>query len=331
MLIFVIKRILQLIPIIILLSFVTFVIINLPPGDFLTTYINNLRQSGAEITDEYIKALEARYGLNEPFMVQYYKWFTSFLSGNMGYSFEWNRNVNDLIAERLGNTIFLSFSSIILIWLVAFPLGFYSATHQYTAPDYIFTSVSFLGMSIPEFLFALVVMWIYFSFTGNFQSGMYAPEFSGQPLSWAKFASMVKYMWMPYMIIVITGTAGLFKTFRANLLDELGKPYVMAARAKGVPRRKLLIKYPVRIALIPFISTVGWMLPALISGQTLLAIVMGLPTVAPLLQKSLRSQDMFLAGSILFILCILTVIGTVISDILLAITDPRMRESISKG
>ena len=331
MLRFIIKRILQLIPLVFALSIVTFIIINLPPGDYLTTHINHLRATGAQVTEEQILALEIRYGLNQPMPIQYIRWFSNVLSGNLGYSFEWNRSVNDLIADRLGNTIILSLTSLFLIWLVAFPLGFYSATHQYSATDYVITSVSFLGMSIPEFLLALVMMWLWFAMTGNFISGMYANEFITQGMSWAKFVSMLQHLWMPYLIIVITGTAGLFKTFRANLLDELDKPYVQAARARGVPYLKLLIKYPVRIALIPFISTVGWMLPGLISGQTLLAIVMGLPTLAPLLQSSLRSQDMFLAGSILFILCILTVIGTVISDILLAITDPRMRTAIEKG
>ena len=331
MLVFVIKRFLQLIPLVFSLTLVTFIIINLPPGDFLTTYINQLRAQGAVVTEEQIMALEARYGLGQPLYVQYFRWLGSILQGDLGYSFQWNRSVNDLIAERLGYTIMLSLTSVLLIWLVAFPLGFYSATNQYSALDYIFTSISFFGMSIPEFLLALCVMWLFFLGTGNFISGMYAAEFVGQPMSWAKFVSMLQHMWMPYLIIVITGTAGLFKTFRANLLDELGKPYVQAARARGVPYKRLLIKYPVRIALIPFISTVGWMLPGLISGQTLLAIVMGLPTLAPLLQSSLRNQDMFLAGSILLILCVLTVIGTVLSDILLAITDPRMREAIRKG
>ena len=314
-----------------LLSLVTFIIINLPPGDFLSTYINQLKATGMVVLEEEIQALEARYGLGHPMHIQYFRWLGNVLQGNLGYSFQWNRHVNDLIAERLGNTLMLSLTSIVLIWLVAFPLGFYSATHQYSATDYVFTSISFFGMSIPDFLLAIIFMWVFFLATGNFISGMYALEFSGQPMSWAKFVSMMQHMWMPYIIIVLTGTAGLFKTFRANLLDELGKPYVQAARAKGVPNRKLLIKYPVRIALIPFISTVGWMLPGLISAQTLLAIVMGLPTLAPLLQSALRGQDMFLAGSILFILCILTVVGTVISDILLAITDPRIREAIGKG
>ncbi|MCL2057786.1 MAG: ABC transporter permease [Oscillospiraceae bacterium] len=331
MLRFAIKRTLQLIPLIILLSMVTFIVINLPPGDFLSTYVNNLRSSGVIVLDEEIKELEARYGLGQPIYVQYFRWIGNVLQGNLGYSFSWNRPVNDLIAERLGNTIILSITSLILIWLVAFPLGYYSATHQYSTSDYVFTSISFLGMSIPNFLLAIVFMWVYFLASGKFLSGMFAIEFTGQPMSWAKFASILQHMWMPYLIIVITGTAGLFKTFRANLLDELGKPYVQAARAKGVPNRRLLIKYPVRIALIPFISTVGWMLPGLISGQTLLAIVMGLPTLAPLLQSSLRSQDMFLAGSILLVLCILTVIGTVISDVLLALTDPRIRDAIGKG
>ena len=325
---YIIKRCIQLVPLIFMLSLVTFIIINLPPGDYLTTYINNLRASGATITNEQIMELEARFGLGDPLLVQFFKWLGNVLTGNLGYSFQWSRSVNSLIAERLGNTIILSLTSVFLIWIVAFPLGFYSATHQYSATDYVFTSVSFFGMSLPEFLLALIMMWLYYLATGKYIGGMYSDEYISQPMSWLKFVDMLKHMWMPYFIIIITGTAGLFKTFRANLLDELGKPYVQAARAKGVPNRKLLIKYPVRIALIPFISTVGWMLPGLISGQTLLAIVMNLPTVAPLLNSALRNQDMYLAGSILFILCILTVIGTVISDILLALTDPRVRNSM---
>ena len=325
MLRFIGKRILILIPLLLVLSIVSFVIIQLPPGDFLTTYIARLRSTGIIVDEEIIRSLEMRFGLNDSMPVQYLKWMARILQGDLGYSFQWSRSVNTLIGERLGYTIALSLSSILLIWLLAFPLGFYSATHQYSIADYATTSLSFLGMSVPEFMLALVMMWLYFQATGSYAGGMYSDEFVQQPMSWAKFMDLLKHMWMPYLIIAITGTAGLFKTFRANLLDEIRKPYVKTARAKGLSNMRLLIKYPVRIALIPFISTVGWMLPGLVSGQTILAIVMNLPTVAPLLNSALRNQDMYLAGSIILILGTLTVIGTVISDILLAVVDPRVR------
>lgn len=328
MLQFIIKRVLILIPLLIVLSIVCFIIIQLPPGDFLTTYIDNLRHQGANINEDTIKSLELRYGMNQPMIVQYFKWAGRVVQGDLGYSFMWNRSVNVLIAERLGYTVTLALTSVLLIWIIAFPLGFYSATHQYSLPDYAFTSISFFGLSIPEFLLSLVFMWLYFLLTGKFGGGMYSEAFVNQPMSWAKFADLLKHIWMPYLVIAITGTAGLFKTFRANLLDELGKPYVQTGRAKGLSNTRLLIKYPVRIALIPFISTIGWMLPGLISGQTIIAIVMNLPTVGPLLISALKNQDMFLAGSIVLILGALTMVGTMISDILLALTDPRTRSEL---
>ena len=328
MLQFIVKRVLILIPLLLLFSVVCFIIIQLPPGDYLTTYINNLISQGADITEEVVDALEVRYGMNEPMVVQYFKWFGRVLQGDLGYSFMWNRSVNVLIAERLGYTIGLSLISVILIWVVSFPLGFYSATHQYSSLDYLFTSISFFGLSIPQFLLALIIMWIYFITTGKFGGGMYSDQFANLPMSWAKLADLLNHMWMPFLVIVISGTAGLFKTFRANLLDELSKPYVLTARAKGVPYLRLLIKYPTRIALIPFISTIGWMLPGLISGQTIISIIMNLPTVGPLLLSALKNQDMFLAGSIVLILGGLTMIGTMLSDILLAITDPRTRNAL---
>ncbi len=328
MLQFIIKRVLILIPLLLAFSLICFIIIQLPPGDFLTTYVNQLRQQGANIDNDTIHALEARYGMNEPMIVQYFKWFGRLMQGDLGYSFVWNRSVNVLIAERLGYTIILSLTSVILIWLIAFPLGFYSATHKYSLPDYLFTGVSFFGLSIPEFLLALILMWAYFAITGKFGGGMYSEEFANLPMSWAKFGDLLRHIWMPYLVIAVTGTAGLFKTFRANLLDEIGKPYVTTARAKGVSNFRLLIKYPGRIALIPFISTIGWMLPGLVSGQTILAIVMNLPTVGPLLISALRNQDMFLAGSIVLILGALTMVGTMLSDILLAFTDPRTRNEL---
>jgi peptide/nickel transport system permease protein len=284
--------------------------------------------SGAKLDDESIKALQAQFGLNDPPVVQYFKWAGGFLRGNLGFSLVYQRSVRLLIGERLGNTITLSFSSLILIWLVAFPLGFYSATHQHTGIDNAARSISFLGMSIPEFMLALCLMWIFFRITGKFSGGMFSEEYANQPMSWAKIVDFFKHMWMPYFIIAFTGTAGLFKVFRVNLIDEMTKPYMKTAIAKGLSYTRALIKYPVRIALIPFVATVGWALPGLVSGQTVLAIVMDLPTVAPLLNAALRNQDMYLGASIIMILGALTMIGTLFSDIILALVDPRVRNSL---
>lgn len=325
---YIVKRFLVIIPLLLLLSIVVFVIIQLPPGDYLTTYINNLRSQGVDVKDEYIDALNARYGLDQPLIVQYGKWFGQILQGNLGYSFQWNRSVNELIGARIGYTITLSLTSVLLIWLLAFPMGFYSATHKYSIGDYTFTAVSFFGVSVPEFLLAIGIMYIYFKATGQYAGGLFSDKYATAPMSWDKFVDMLKHIWIPYLVIAITGTAGLFKTFRANLLDELSKPYVKTARAKGVSHMRLLIKYPVRIAMIPFISTVGWMLPNLISGQTILAMVLSLPTIGPLLITALQNQDMYLAGSIVFVMGVLTMIGTLVSDILLAVTDPRIRNSL---
>ncbi len=328
MLKYTVKRLLILIPLLLVLSILVFVLIQLPPGDYLTTYVNKLRSQGAEVTEDLIKSLEVQYGLNQPMHMQYLRWMRSVLQGNFGYSFSYSKPVNVLLASRLPATIGLSLASVIMIWLLAFPTGFYAATHQYSLGDYAFTSISFFGVSMPQFLLAIVVMYIYFIFTRKYAGGLYSDEFAGKPWTWDKIVNMIQHMWLPMLVIAITGTAGLFKTFRANLMDELSKPYVKTARAKGVSNMRLLIKYPVRIALIPFIATVGWMLPGLISGQTILAQVLSLPTVGPLLITALMNQDMFLAGSIVFIMGALSMIGTLISDILLALTDPRIRTSM---
>jgi peptide/nickel transport system permease protein len=310
------------------LSVVSFIIIQLPPGDFLTSYVNRLRSSGAQLNDENIKSIEAQFGLNDPPVVQYFKWVGGILRGNLGFSLLYQRSVNQLIGERVSYTISLSLSSMLLIWLIAFPLGFYSATHQHTALDNLARSASFFGMSVPEFMLALSLMWVFFKITGKFGGGMYSDEFINQPMSLAKAVDFIKHMWMPYLIIAITGTAGLFKVFRVNLIDEMTKPYMKTAIAKGLSYNRALIKYPVRIALIPFVATVGWALPGLVSGQTILAIVMDLPTVAPLLNGALRNQDMYLGASIIMILGALTMIGTLLSDIILALVDPRVRNSL---
>ena len=319
------KRLLIIIPLLLVLSVVVFVLIQLPPGDYLTSYINTLRAQGGNIDQDTIQQLEMRYGLDQPMYIQYFKWMGRMFQGDFGYSFQWNRPVNELLADRLPCTIALSFTSILLVWIIALPIGFYSATHKYSPLDYGFTTISFLGMSLPDFLLALIVLWLYYAATGTFGGGLYSDAFVNQPFSFAKFVDLLKHVWMPYLVIAITSTAGLIKTFRANLLDEMSKPYVQTARAKGVSNLRLLNKYPVRISLFPFVSTIGWMLPGLISGQTIISIVMNLPTVGPLLLNALKNQDMYLAGSIVFILGVLTMIGTLISDILLALTDPRIR------
>lgn len=323
-----IKRLLIMIPLLLLLSIVVFLIIQLPPGDFLTTYIGKLQSTGMAINDEYIETLKVRYGLDKPMYVQYLKWLGQMLQGNLGYSFVYNRSVNALIGARLATTVTLSIVSLLCIWLVAFPMGLYSAIRKYSFVDNSFTAVSFFGVSVPEFLLAIGIMYVYFQYTGKYAGGLFSDEFANAPWSLAKFADMLNHVWIPLIVIVVTGTAGLFKTFRANLLDELSKPYVKTARAKGVPYIKMLIKYPVRIALIPFISTVGWLFPQLISGQTILSMVLNLPTIGPLLITSLKNQDMFLAGSIVFIMGLMGMIGNLVSDILLALTDPRIRNSM---
>ena len=328
MLQYIVKRTLVLIPLLLALSIVVFIIIQLPPGDYLTTYINQLRSTGMEVTEDQIKALEARYGFDQPMYIQYLKWMKNLLKGDMGYSFVYNRPVNALVGSRLPATIAISLVSTILIWLIAFPIGFYSATHKYSFGDYAFTGISFFGVSVPEFLLAILIMYLYFLVTRKYAGGLYSDVYAGKPWTWDKIVDMLKHVWIPLLVIAITGTAGLFKTFRANLLNELGKPYVKTARAKGVSNMRLLIKYPVRIALIPFIATVGWMLPGLISGQTVLSMVLSLPTVGPLLITALQNQDMYLAGSIVFVMGLMAMIGTLVSDILLAVTDPRIRNSM---
>ncbi len=322
---YIIRRLLGMIPTLLVISVIAFILIQLPPGDFLTSQLQQLQQQGEQISEERIAALRARYGLDEPVHVQYVKWITNFVRGDMGYSFEWNRPVNELIWDRLGYTLVIALASMLFTWVVAFPIGIYSALRQYSLPDYIFTTVGFLGLSTPSFMLALVLMYIGYEWFGVSVGGLFSPEYVAAPWSWGKFVSLLRHVWIPMVVIGMAGTAGLIRIMRANLLDELQKPYVITARAKGVGNIRLILKYPVRIALNPFISTVGWMLPNLFSGATITAVVLSLPTTGPLLLRALKSQDMYLAGSFILVLSSLTVIGTLISDILLAVIDPRIR------
>jgi peptide/nickel transport system permease protein len=314
------------IPTLFLISVVSFVIIQLPPGDFLTTYAAGLAAQGETIDPATLAALRQRYGLGEPFHVQYWRWITGIvLRGDFGQSFEWNRPVADLIWNRLGLTVLLSVATLVFVWAVALPIGIYSALRKYSIGDYVATFVGFIGLATPNFLLALILMYIGFAYFGQSVGGLFSPEYLDQPWSWGKIVDLLAHLWIPMVVIGTAGTAGLIRVMRANLLDEIGKPYVVTARAKGLPERRLLVKYPVRVALNPFVSTVGWILPGLISGEAIVAIVLSLPTTGPLLLRALTSQDMYLAGSFILMLSLLTVIGTLVSDLLLAWLDPRIR------
>lgn len=323
---FIVKRILWAIPTLFVISLVSFVVIQLPPGDFLTAYIAQLEEQGDTVDMATIEILRERYGLNEPFYVQYFLWIKGIvLEGDFGQSFEYNQPVSALIWERLALTVVISGCTLIFIWIVAIPIGVYSATHQYSFFDYLLTFIGFVGRATPNFMLALVLLWIGFAYLDVDVSGLFSPEFRGQPWSLAKVIDMIKHLWVPIIVLGTGGTAGLIRTMRANTLDELPKPYVDTARAKGVSETRLIWKYPVRVSLNPFISGIGYVLPALISGSVITSIVLNLPTTGPLFYDSLLNQDMYLAGSFVLLLSSLTVIGTLISDILLAWVDPRIR------
>ncbi len=326
MLVYILRRVLLMIPTLFVISIISFVVIQLPPGDYLSSYVATLRQQGDELDEAELAALEQRYGLGRPIYVQYYKWISGIiLRGDWGQSMEWQQPVKDLIWERMALTVVLSGTSLLVSWFVAIPVGVYSATHQYSIPDYLMSIFSFIGAGTPGFMLALVVMYLAWSQLGMNVGGLFSEQFISAPWSWPKVVDMLKHLWIPVLIIAINGTAGGIRTTRANLLDELNKPYVETARAKGLKEGRLVWKYPTRVALNPFFSTMGWQLASLISGQTLLAVVLGLQTTGPLLLRALTSQDMYLAGSFVLLLSTLTVIGTLISDILLAWVDPRIR------
>lgn len=319
------RRLIYAIPTLFLITILTFVIIELPPGDFLTSYIAQLSASGESVDLATIEALKVRYGLDKPLYIRYFVWLWNMLNGDFGQSFEWNKPVKELIGERLLLTFFVSLATLIFSWIVAFAIGIYSATHQYSLGDYTFTVLGYIGLAIPNFMLALILMWIAYAYFGQSVGGLFSSNYVNAPWSLGKFIDMLKHLWIPVIIIGAGGTAGLIRTLMANLLDEINKPYVITALAKGIPKRKVLLKYPLRVAMIPFISTVGWTLPTLISGETITAVVLSLPTTGPLLLRALQSQDMYLAGSFIFFLSVLTIIGTLISDILLAWVDPRIR------
>jgi peptide/nickel transport system permease protein len=326
MLRYIVKRVLIIIPTLILISIVSFAILQLPPGDYLTSYAAQLRQMGEQVDEEALDSLRERYGLGQPITVQYAKWVTGIVTrGDWGQSMEWQRPVNELIWEKLGLTLALAVFSMLISWVIAIPMGVYSATHQYSLPDYLVSTFSFLGVGVPAFLWALIIMYFAQSKLGLNVGGLFSEEFLNAPWSLAKVWDMFKHLWIPALIVAIENTASELRTTRANLLDELGKPYVELARAKGLSEGRVIWKYPVRVALNPFFSTVGWTLANRISSITLMSIVLSLQTTGPMQLRALTSQDMYLAGAVLLLLSALTVIGTLVSDILLAWVDPRIR------
>jgi peptide/nickel transport system permease protein len=307
------------------ISVVSFAIIQLPPGDYVTSYIAQLMSTGTMVTQEEAANLRAQYGLDQPMYVQYAKWMWQVLQGNFGVSMEWKRPVTEVIGDRLLLTALLALTAIIFTWILAIPIGIYSAVRQYSLGDYAFTCIGFIGLAVPNFLLALVIMYLAFAYFGASVGGLFSPEYLDAPWSWARMLDLLKHLWIPAIILSTAGTAQLIRILRANLLDELRKPYVVTARAKGLSELRAILKYPVRVALNPFISTVGYTLPYLVSGSIIVSIVLSLPTVGPLLLKALLAQDMFLAGTIVLLLGVMTVIGTLISDILLIWVDPRIR------
>ena len=314
------------IPTLFVISFISFAIIQLPPGDYLTSLVAELQSQGETVDDALLDQLRERYGLGLPFHQQYLRWVRNIIfEGDMGQSFTWNRPVNELIWDRIGFTMLITLITTVFIWVVALPVGIYSAVNQYSIGDYIATFFGFLGLATPNFLLALVLLYLSIIYTDTSVGGLFSPEFQGVPWSWARFLDLLTHLWVPVVILGTAGTAGLIRIMRANLLDELHKPYVVTARSKGVSERRLLMRYPVRVALNPFVSTIGWTLPQLVSGSIIVSVVLNLPTTGPLLLQALQQQDMFLAGGFILVISSLTVVGTLISDILLAFLDPRIR------
>jgi peptide/nickel transport system permease protein len=306
-------------------SVVSFAVITLPPGDYLTAYVMDLKARGSDVSVELEEALRHQYGLDQPLYVQYFKWLWRVLHGDLGRSFSWQRPVTELISERLPMTMMMSFAAMIFTYAIAIPVGIYSAVRQYSAGDYFFTFLTFIGVSIPNFLLALILMMFFNRAFGLSVGGLFSKEFTQAPWSWAKVIDLLKHLPVPLVVISLSGTAWLTRTMRAMLLDELRRPYVQTARAKGLRENKLLVKYPIRVAALPIASTIGWALPGIFSGSTIVAIVLDLPTIGPLLFKSLTTEDMFLAASTVLITTTLTLIGTFISDILIAWLDPRIQ------
>lgn len=308
-----------------LVSVVTFVIIQLPPGDYLSTYISRLEQAGEELSEEEALNLRRQYGLDQPLFARYLKWIGQVLQGEFGFSFDWQKPIKDIIGERLALTFTIAILSTIFTFAVAIPIGIYSATHQYSVGDYVVSIIGFIGLAIPNFMLALIMLYIAWKNYGLNLTGLFSPEYLDAPWDMAKVGDLLLHLPIPVIVNGTAGTAGLIRVMRGTLLDELNKQYVITARSKGVGEVKLLFKYPVRVALNPIVSGLAWLFPSLISAGTITAWVLGLPTAGPMLVRALITQDTFLSATLLMFVTILTVIGTTVSDILLVVVDPRIR------
>src|SRR4030095_9293212 len=307
------------------ISVLSFAIIQLPPGDYVTSYIAQMASMGSVVTDEEAANLRIQYGLGQPVYVQYFKWMKLIVRGNFGMSMEWRRPVTEVIGERLWLTIVVSVAALLLTWVLALPIGIYSAVRQYSVGDYLATFVGFIGLAVPNFLLALVILYFGFVLFNAHIGGLFSPEWQDAPWSLGRAWDLCKHLPIPALIPGVARPAEPNRLLRAHLLDELRKPYVVTARSKGLPEARVIVKYPVRVALNPFASTIGYTLPYIVSGSIIVSLVLGLPTVGPLLLKALIAQDMFLAGTIVLLLGVMTVIGTLVSDILLVWIDPRIR------
>ncbi len=325
MLSYIVRRLLIMAPTLLAISAIIFVIIQLPPGDYFESYMNQLLSQGENVDMQRIEFLRQQYGFDRPMWEQYAVWVWGMLQGDMGYSFEFELPVNDVVGDRLYLTALVSFATIVFTWVVSFPIGLYSAARQYSWGDYTLTFVGFIGLATPNFLLALVLLYIANVMFGTSIGGLMDPEYIDQAWTWGKFVSVLEHLWIPVIVIGTSGTAGMIRRLRANLLDELEKQYVVTARAKGLSPMRVLIKYPFRIAINFFVADIGSLLPSIISGAAVVEIVLSLPTTGPMLLGALQSQDMYLAGSFLMFLAFLTVIGVLVSDLALAMLDPRIR------
>lgn len=322
---YILQRLLLIPVLLVIFSFMVFALVQAPPGDYLTSYIATLSASGSSMDQAQIDALEKQFGLDQPVHIQYLRWMQNLIRGDLGLSLEYQRPNGELIAERLGLTIALALAAFVFTWVVAIPIGIYSATHRNSIIDYLITVINYTGVAIPNFMLALIFMWLAYSYFDVSITGLFSREFEQAPWSFAKLIDLLKHIWLPMIVIGVAGTARLTRVMRANLIDELNKPYMVSGRARGLSEWQLVMKYPVRLAINPLASTIGWYLPELFSGSLIVATVMNLQNIGPLLLRSLTNQDMYLAGSILLIYCALAIVGTLISDLLLVLVDPRIR------
>ena len=320
-----VRRMLGMIPTLAFISIIIFVVIQLPPGDIVTSTLDRLQASGVEVSEEQVQNLRAQYNLDKNPALQYLHWIGGFVVGDMGYSYMFARPVNELIWERLGYTLLITISAMLFTWAVAVPLGIYSAVRQYSITDYTLTAIALVGLATPPFLLALLFLYVGFEVFGIPIGGLFSPEYREAPWSMERLGDLLTHLWIPMVVVGLGSTAVTMRILRANLLDELKKPYVVTARAKGVRPARLVLKYPFRIAINPFISTLGLQLPALVSGEAIVSIVLNLPTTGKMLLDALLAQDMYLAGSVVMLLAILILLGLLLSDLMLAWIDPRIR------